>query len=317
MASAAPARYHPEPASVPITTAPAPPPRVGRRNAIVCFYFAVALALSPVWWFPHFPSTDGPSHLYNSYVFLHYAAVPEFQRAFTVQVPSEGNLAGHGLAMLFLLAGATWSLAEKLLINICVLGLAGAFHYAVFTYKEISPVALFLVLPFLFNWPLQMGFWSFSLGVPLVLVSMGLSLRYQSQWTPRRLVCLFAAAGVAYLCHPVTWAIAALLAGVYAIAAEWPRLLRPHERRRTLLQLALPVAMFVPFAAPILIFAGEARVLLWDPFVFPSQPALAGLYGRPAASVRIGLECRESRFCGAAFVFHGGSFVARGNETVG
>jgi hypothetical protein len=222
--------------------------------------------LLPIWLSPFFPSSDGPSHLFNSYVFLNYDHVPLFQKVFTLQVPTAGNLTGYALDMLFLKAGLPWDACDKLLATLCILGLAFAFRFAVKAFPSISELASFLIFPFLYNWPMQMGFWSFSLGVPFLLVSVGLYFRFRRRWTLRSLLLLFLAAAGAYLCHPIDWALSALTVGILAVGSELGRFLRGPDRPRALLQLALPVLVFVPFAIPNALFAERNTHIDWQHF---------------------------------------------------
>jgi len=228
------------------------------------FYILSFAFLLPVWLFPYFPSSDGPSHLFNSYVYLNYGHASIFEQAYTLHVPTAGNLAGHGLAILLLKLGLPWEVCEKLLVTICILGLVAAFRYAVSGVRSAHPAAAFLVLPFLYNWPLQMGFWSFALGVPFLLVCIGLCLRYRGNWNVRSLSLLFLAVGAAYLCHPISWAVCGMVIAVLTVTAEWRGLLRGTERRRSARQILLPLAVFLPFAIPNLLFASENNFAQWD-----------------------------------------------------
>jgi hypothetical protein len=230
------------------------------------FYAAVAALLIPIWIYPYFPSQDGPSHLFNANVFLTYSQVPAYRRAFTVQIPPAGNLTGHGLAMLLLRAGLAPATCEKVLVSICIVGLAMAFHYALRGAKGAPVEAAFFVLPFLYNWPLQMGFWSFSLGVPFVLICVGLCLRYLGRWDRTSLLKLFLTAAAVYACHPISWAVSALVTGLLTLLWLFGPASDVTDRRRQLIQAALPVATFVPFILPNLLFAEKNDFLKWDTF---------------------------------------------------
>jgi hypothetical protein len=236
------------------------------RLPAAAFYACVLALLVPIWYFPYFPSADGPSHLFNAYVFLNYAHTPIFQSAYSLHIPTAGNLTGHALAIFLLKVGVPPEACEKLIATLCLVGLALAFHYAVSAYKPVRSCALFLILPLLYNWPWMMGFWSFSLGMPFLLVCVGLLLRYQGRWSTRTVLLLFLVAGAAYLCHPIAWAVCGLVSGIMAVAMELPALLRPFDRRRAIAQALLPVAAFLPFAIPNLIFAQQNSLVIWEHF---------------------------------------------------
>ncbi|MDQ2842802.1 MAG: hypothetical protein M3Y72_17535 [Acidobacteriota bacterium] len=187
-----------------------------------------------------------------------------FEQAFTLQVPTAGNLAGHGLAILLLKLGVPVDLCEKLLITICIAGLAAAFRYAAMGVKSAHPAAGFFVLPFLYNWPLQMGFWSFSLGVPFLLVCVGLCLRYRGRWNGKNTTWLFVTVAAVYACHPIDWAVCGVAVGAMTISAEWKSLLRGSNRRQSIVQTLIPLGVFVPFAIPNLLFAERNQSVQWD-----------------------------------------------------
>lgn len=230
------------------------------------FYLSLTLLLVPIWAFPYFPSEDGPSHLFNANVFLSYSRVPAYRHAFILHVPSAGNLTGHALAMVMMRVGLAPEVCEKVLMSICIAGLAIAFHYAVRGVKSAPMAVIFLVLPFLYNWPQQMGFWSFSLGVPFVLLSVGLCFRHAGNWDLKSLAKLFLIALAAYACHPISWAVSALVTG--AVILVW-MLQVPSGRfdwRWLAVQALLPLAVFVPFLVPNLLFAQKNQLVKWETY---------------------------------------------------
>ncbi len=218
----------------------------------------------PLWGFRYFPSQDGPSHVFNSYVFANYSHVTSFEQAFTLQVPTAGNLAGHGLAILLLKLGLPIGVCEKVLITICIAGLAAAFRYAVMGVKSAHPAAAFFVLPFLYNWPLQMGFWSFSLGVPFLLVCIGLCLRYGGRWNFKNTMWLFVTVAAVYACHPIDWMVCGITVALLTISAELRSLLKGANRRRAVIQTSVPLLVFLPFAIPNFLFAERNQSIHWD-----------------------------------------------------
>ncbi len=222
----------------------------------LAFFALLCLQLLPVWWFPYFPSADGPSHLFNSYVFVNYAHTPVFEQAFTPHIPPAGNLAGHGLVIALMHLSVPPETCEKIIVTLCIVGLALAFLYAATAVKSLHPAAPLLIFPFLYNWPEQMGFWSFSLGVPFILVCVGLCLRHHGHWNVRNLSWLFLSVAAVYACHPLSWAACGLIVGLMSIAAEF--------RTRNWRQALPPILVFIPFAIPNLIFAHENSLVIFN-----------------------------------------------------
>ena len=196
-----------------------------------------------------------------------YSRVPLFEQAYALHIPTAGNLTGHALAIALMGLGVPSEACEKLVVTFCIIGLALAFRYAVAGAKSAHPAAALLVMPFLYNWPLQMGFWSFSLGVPFVLICLGIYLRHRSRWNARTLTFLFLATGSAYLCHPISWAVCGFVVAVMALWSEWPAVTQGPDRRRAAIQAILPLCVFVPFVIPNFLFARQNELVRWPKFV--------------------------------------------------
>jgi len=239
---------------------------VTRRRLLLAlgYWLSLVALLAPVWLFAYFPSTDGPSHLFNAYVFANYSRVPLFQQIFLLHVPSAGNLTGHALAIFLLKIGVPGEICEKLIATLAIAALALAFRYAVTAFSSVSALAPFLVFPFLYNWPMQMGFWSFSLGVPFLFISVGLYFRYRGRWRPSSFLYLLLAAACAYLSHPIAWAVSALVIALLALGIEGPQLRFPYSRKRALVEILVPLAAFLPFALPNFLFAAKSSYLEWQ-----------------------------------------------------
>lgn len=135
-------------------------------------YIALAIvALAPVWSARYLPTSDGPSHLYNSWV-LHEliggnnAVVAQ---AYAVDWRPHPNWSGH-IVLALLMTMVPPLVAEKLLVS----GIVLLFFYAMWRYcRALGGDALpfaFLAFPFAYHLPLQMGFYNFSLGVALYFV---------------------------------------------------------------------------------------------------------------------------------------------------
>jgi hypothetical protein len=236
------------------------------------FWVVLAVSIVSVWMFPYVASGDGPSHLYNLHVFLRYASEPIYQRVYTTGVPRVGNLADGLLAMGLLRAGVAAQAAEKILVTICVAGLALAFRYVLRASGADYVMSSVVILPFLFNYPLEMGFWSFSLGVAALLVCVAICYREQGRWTWRSTTIFVVAVAVVYACHPIPWSIAMLAAVIIAVVRDGPDLWKSALRKRAVVQLLVPLLAFAPFTVPALLLARSTGKAEWMSYSSWRQP---------------------------------------------
>jgi hypothetical protein len=132
-------------------------------------YFGLALlALAPIWSVRYLPTSDGPSHLYNSWVLHELVTGSEGPVAewYAVDWRPHPNWLGHAV-MALLMSIVPPLVAEKLLVS----GIVLLFLYAMWRYagavSQEGKVFAFLAFPFAYNLPLQMGFYNFALGLAL------------------------------------------------------------------------------------------------------------------------------------------------------
>ena len=202
------------------------------RPVEVALAVLVALALVPVWAFTHFPSQDGPSHVYNAWVLLRLddpsGPYGEVYTRHTALVPNLlGTLTLTALGRVLPLA-----LAEKVLVSLCVvLGSLGVALLARGDEQRVPPVALLGPL-FAYGYALHMGFYGYSLGAALVPLGWAIAWRHRNGRGPRTPALIGLLGLIAWSAHLVAAAMLAL--GVLTIALG-------QRQRRALVRLALPL----------------------------------------------------------------------------
>jgi hypothetical protein len=111
--------------------------------------------------------------------------------------------------------------AEKLLLSLYVILLPLAAWYAL---AGLHPGAEFLslvVLPFIYNLPLHLGFYNFAFGLPMFFFVVGYWLRHHTGFHARQTGLLAVLLLVTYFSHIVPFVAAALVVGILSLAACW------------------------------------------------------------------------------------------------
>lgn len=150
--------------------------------------FAAHIAL--VWLLPFLPTQDGPSHVYNL-VILHdlINGGADWGTLFSYRLRPAPNL-GFMLLAYPLLSVVPPLVAEKLFVTIYIALLGCSVPVMLRALERpVFPLAL-LVLPVVFNFNLLMGFYSYSLAVPLFVLALAWCWAARSRsWGHRFFVC--------------------------------------------------------------------------------------------------------------------------------
>lgn len=237
----------------------------------------IAIHLAPIWTHRIFPSQDGPLHLENAIVIAEHPA-PEstaFREYYTVKWRPMTNQLGHLIMAAASRVGSPL-FAEKVLLSTYVILLPLSVAYLV---AGIAPGALAyaaLSFPFVFNYPLHMGFYNFCLSMALGLFLFGLWIRHLDRFSKGATLGMGTLALLSFLAHPTSLCVVFLAFGalsvwhfVYDLAAGT----RPGRR---LAVRCLPfLVATLPAALMLLVFLKQTTVPtsylpdgeLWQSFV--------------------------------------------------
>ena len=159
-------------------------PAQGGWGERALFALVVLAQLVPVWLVGTFVTQDGPAHVASAAVLreLLDGGGGGAGRYFELAPGVVPNWAGHAI-LVGLSYVVTPLLGEKILVSVCVLLLPIAARYALTGVRPGAGWVAWLVLPLVHARPMQMGFYSFSIGLGLLLVLVGSWLRHRERPT--------------------------------------------------------------------------------------------------------------------------------------
>lgn len=198
------------------------------------FYGLLALHILPIIVLPYFPTQDGAAHVASGRDFIHFFLADGWLIRDWLQ-PSpmlEPNLMGHvffGLAQLVL--PCVW--AEKLFVVGYFLTTAMGVRAILKSMNHDYAWAAVLVLPMLMHWPLRMGFYNFTMGLPVMLWTIALWLQHRDELHDTNIFAISLLAVAAYFCHPVPAVIAALTMGALSLGVSGAQLVSAWRHHRT------------------------------------------------------------------------------------
>jgi len=194
----------------------------------------VILHIALVWLIPHFPTQDGPSHIYNL-VILHdlLNGGAEWGRYFTYQLRAVPNLGFH-LVAYPLITLFTPYVTEKIFVSIYILLMTVSVPILIRNFGNRPLPLSFLVFPLLFNFPFMMGFYSFAIAVPCMLLAISAAWSIRSAPLPSRFLVLNLAGVALFYLHLIPFIIyllsACIMLTVPTIGRErqfWKPFLQP------------------------------------------------------------------------------------------
>ena len=169
---------------------------------------AVLLTCAWVLSLPLFPSQDGPLHLYYINVLrqllFHHAGF--YADTYTVRnyLPPYST---YYYGLIALGSVVSLEMADKLFVCLCVVLFALSTRALMRAAGATSPWAPLLALPVLLNWPLMMGFASYSLAVCLACFAMAAWCAGAGRPSLRQRAIFLALLVALVLTHPIPWSI--------------------------------------------------------------------------------------------------------------
>jgi hypothetical protein len=201
------------------------------------------LHIVPVWWFQYLPSQDGPSHVENSYMLLHYFDEDAaYSRYYDLNLKPFPNWFSHS-SMTLLMTFLPPLTAEKALLTLYVIFFVFAMVYFLASAGDDKVFFVLLCFPFIYNYLMQMGFYNFAFSLPLTFLILGYWWRRRDARMGWRMMSgLNALLILAYFCNLLSQVMA--VAGVLFLAAF-------YHRRRLLRVLRLAVLLVPSCLLPV------------------------------------------------------------------
>jgi len=183
------------------------------------WYFSLLLAQALlVWLLPYFPTQDGPSHLYNAAI-LHdlLNGGKEWGEYFTYQLKATPNL-GFNLIVYPLLFLVKPLIAEKIFLTIYILltGLSVRYFIRTFAPGKQMTVQL-LAIPVIFNFTLMMGFYSYSIAVPVFIAAVALVWRNRNSGAIFQFALCNISGVIIFYLHLIPFIFFLIVLGVIAV----------------------------------------------------------------------------------------------------
>ncbi len=191
-----------------------------RRHMEAICAIATAAALIPIWLFRWFPTQDGPSHLYNSYVLAHYydASSTLIRTYFDLNLRPFPNWTTYAL-MALLLRVLPPLVVQQIILSICVISIPAAVIYLQKSFKPAADATALLGILLAFSYVLFMGFFNFVVGAALFAVATGFWWRRRNA---RYLYALYGLLIAIDLSHDLAFAVTLLaIAVLAAIERRW------------------------------------------------------------------------------------------------
>ena len=190
---------------------------------------ALLVLLVPIWAFTYFPSQDGPSHVENARILLDYGRPdqPALRDFYVRSLDPVPNWFSH-LLLSAVLPIVGPRIADKIFLTLYVLALPFAFRYALNAFRPDAGARMLLVLPFVYNHFLHLGFYNLAFSAVPFFVILGFWLRHEGRPQLRAGVVLALLLTGLYFCHLVTLFLGFAALGVLALAdSVTSRSLRP------------------------------------------------------------------------------------------
>jgi hypothetical protein len=223
---------------------------VSNYDTLLCLAL-ILIHLIPIWAFTYFPSQDGPAHLNNATILREYHDRPVFREYYSLNKNLTPNWVGH-LVMAGLMYLMPALVAEKMLLSGYVILLPISLCYVLRTICPDGAFLTVLIFPFVYNFLLHMGFYSFSYSLVMFFFVVGYWLKHHEGLTRRDAMLLAILSLVLYFGHIVslvTAYMAIVLLTMWIMGCDFAQQRRTRHVHRWALWAALRARGLVPLYA--------------------------------------------------------------------
>ncbi len=168
----------------------------------------MVLHLLPVWGFKYFPTQDGASHIYNSYVVKEYHKHENYRlrEVYELNATVFPNWTSHAL-LLVLLYVFPPLVCEKIVLTLCIGLLPLSLFYFINGIAKRNMVFGLLGFMYAYNYLLHMGFYNFVLSMSLFFFALGYWWRVKDKLRLLNIVVIYLLLLVTYLTHYHSYAL--------------------------------------------------------------------------------------------------------------
>ena len=208
------------------------------RRKRILISLLIILHISPLWVFKYFPTQDGPAHVYNSYVLsvFHDEDSTRLREYYKLNLTLFPNWLAH-ICMALLMKIFPPLIAEKIVLSAII----GLFPLSLFYFLGAVHQGknLYGFVGFLFSdhYLLHMGFYSFSLSVPLFFFALGYFIKHKEDMGVDKIAILNLLCILIYFSHILSFLLLLLSLTLLTITSFY----RKPKRVMALLVCMLPL----------------------------------------------------------------------------
>ncbi len=177
--------------------------KIGRLSiGYVTVIVLMVLHLLPVWGFKYFPTQDGASHIYNSYVVKEYHKHENYRlrEVYELNATVFPNWTSHAL-LLVLLYVFPPLVCEKIVLTLCIGLLPLSLFYFINGIAKRNMIFGLLGFMYAYNYLLHMGFYNFVLSMSLFFFTLGYWWRVKDKLRLTNIIVIYVLSLVTYLTH--------------------------------------------------------------------------------------------------------------------
>jgi len=210
------------------------------RWLFAAFLALALLYLIPIWSVDHLPTSDGPAHLYNSWVLreLITGDTGAVSRFYAIDWKPHPNWIGHA-ALALLMCIVPPVIAEKILFSAIVL----LFLWSIWMYSSGPPYA-FIAFPFAYHQFLQLGYYNFSISIGLYFLILAIWWRRRDRPEAKTIAVIALLLIVCYFAHPMSTVLAMGSVGLLWLMTLPGRTLSVHTRHLLAFVPVLPLLLW-------------------------------------------------------------------------
>ena len=202
--------------------------RIGRLSiGYIIVIVLLVMHLLPVWGFKYFPTQDGLSHIYNSYVVKEYHKHENYRlrEVYDLNATIFPNWTSHALlvALLYVFPPLV---CEKIVLTLCIGLLPISLFYFLNGVEKRNIVFGLLGFLYAYNYLLHMGFYNFVLSMSLFFFTLGYWWRVKDKLQLPNIVVMYILLLVTYLTHYHSYALLIMSLTFFALFSSGYELLQ-------------------------------------------------------------------------------------------
>ena len=248
----------------------------GIPKNLYIYLVLIGVHIAIVWSVPYWPTQDGPSHIYNLTILKDLLnGGNEYGNTYDYELKILPNLGFHVIAYPFLSIFSPVT-TERIFLTLYIVFLSGSVCFFLRVFKQALYPYVYFQVPVIFNFPVMMGFYSFSIAIPLLLFALAVQWLVRHQ---RLLVRFFASniLGVMLFCfHFIVFGLFLVLSAVTIGFAD--RSVIAKKRIWQLLIVMLPcIIIMILYVLQMSMFSST---LAWQSMFshIPGPPVFAALF---------------------------------------